>query len=441
MELAELPIGGMLSGVPMEPRILLFVIFGIAIAGEVWLERRLEGTWLSLPIVYVMLGWGLFSLPLQLGWLDPVFDSGQTAAVEYLTEMIVIVSLVGVGLSVDRLFTWRNWKPVIPLLLVTMPLCIAGVAGLGWWWLGLTPAAAILLGACLAPTDPVLARAVQVGPPGDNERNDVKFKLSVEAGLNDSLAFPFVYLAMALSTADPPNQIGQWMWSWVAVDVVWKILAGVGIGLLIGKGAAWLVFRKSGGKELELAKGHEGMIVISVLLLSYGVGELVNGYGFLSVFVAAVTAKQYELKSELHGATHRFIDQVERITLVVILIGFGGLLASGILRDLTWSAVGLVMVFLLVLRPLSGMVALLFSGLPWKGRFAVGFLGVRGIGSLYYLAYGQRQGDFDQISELWSAIAFAILASIVLHGVTAAKLLGSLDRVEHSTGRPLQGEA
>ncbi len=147
----------------MEPRILLFVIFGAAIAGSIWLERRLEGSWLSLPIVYVALGWLLFSLPLDLGWLAPAFDAEQTIAVEYVTELLVIVSLMSLGLSIDRKFSWSAWKQILPLLLVTMPICIAAIAVLGWWAMGLPVASAILLGACLSPTDPVLARAVQVG--------------------------------------------------------------------------------------------------------------------------------------------------------------------------------------------------------------------------------------------------------------------------------------
>ncbi len=209
----------------MEPRIVLFVIFGAAIGGSLWLEKRLERTWLSLPIVYVALGWLLFSMPLDLGWLAPAFDPEQTIAVEYVTELLVIVSLMSLGLSIDRPFSWGAWKQILPLLVVTMPLCIAAIAWFGWWAMGLPIASAVLLGACLAPTDPVLARAVQVGPPGESERDDVRFNLSAEAGFNDSLAFPFVYLAIALTTG------GDGMiWEWLGVDVLWRIAAGAATG-------------------------------------------------------------------------------------------------------------------------------------------------------------------------------------------------------------------
>ena len=422
----------------MEPRILLFVIFGAAIGGSIWLEKRLEGTWLSIPIVYVALGWLLFSLPLDLGWLAPAFDAEQTIAVEYVSELLVIVSLMSLGLSIDRRFSWNGWKQVAPLLLVTMPLCIGAVALMGWWAMGIPLASALLLGACLAPTDPVLARAVQVGPPGESEADDVRFNLSAEAGFNDSLAFPFVYLAIAM-TAPSEGMIMEWL----GVDVLWKIAAGVAAGWVVGSAGAKLAFRKrrrggNGAKEQVIDDGSEGLLVISALLFAYGLGEIVNGYGFLSVFVAAVTAKQEEINSSLHRKTHGFIDQIERVVMVIILIGFGGLLASGVLNSLTWPAAIVGLGFLLIVRPLAGLLGTCGSSLPAKGRMAVAFLGVRGVGSFYYLAYGQHHATFGRIPELWSAISFTVLASIILHGVTASKILagiGKRNRVKDG-GRP-----
>ncbi len=412
----------------VEPRILLFIIFGAAIAGILLFEKRLEGSWISIPMVYVGLGWLLFSLPLDLGWLAPAFDSEQTLAVEYITELIVIVSLVSLGLSIDRRFAWAGVRLVLPLLLVTMPLCIAAIALLGNWLMGLPLAGAILLGACLSPTDPVLARAVQVGPPGESDGDDVRFNLSAEAGFNDGLAFPFVYLAMAYAAGGDGD-----LWKWIGVDVVWKIAAGAGVGWCVGKAGAWFAFgrgRKPGKsrKDHDVEKGSEGLLVVAALMLAYGLGEIVNGYGFLSVFIAAVTAKQKERSSDLHKKTHGFVDQIETVILVVILIGFGGLLASGVLNSLTWQGALLGMLFLLVIRPLSGMLGMAGSGLPWKGGLAVAFLGVRGVGSFYYLSYGQHHAEFPQIPELWSVVSFTVLASIVIHGITAPRILSGIGR-------------
>lgn len=412
----------------MEPRILLFIIFGAAIAGILVFEKSLKGTWLSIPIIYVALGWLLFSMPLDLGWLAPAFNFEQTVAVEHITELIVIVSLASLGLSLDRRLSWSGWKQVLPLLLVTMPLCIAAIALLGWWLMGLSLASAILLGACLSPTDPVLATAVQVGPPGRSGRDDVRFNLSAEAGFNDGLAFPFVFLAMAFA-ADGDGDLLKW----AGVNVVWKIAAGVAVGWGVGKVCAWYAFgrqrrRKSSPEDSDVENGSEGLLVVAALLLAYGLGEIANGYGFLSVFFAAVTAKQRKIGSTLHQKTHGFVDQIECVILVVILIGFGGLLASGVLNSLTWEGALTGILFLLVIRPLAGMLGMARSGLPWKGNLAVAFLGVRGAGSFYYLSYGQHHGDFTDIPELWSAISFTVLASIVLHGMTASKILSGIGK-------------
>ena len=412
----------------MEPRILLFIIFGTAVAGVLLFEKRLEGTLFSLPMIYVGLGWLLFSMPLDLGWLAPAFDAEHTVAVEYITELIVIVSLASLGLSIDRRLSWSGWKQVLPLLLVTMPLCIAAIAVLGSWLMGLSIASAILLGACLSPTDPVLARAVQVGPPGESERDDVRFNLSAESGFNDGLAFPFVYLAMAFAAEGDGD-----MWGWFGVDVVWKIVAGIAVGWCVGKASAWFAFKRQSNNEAssedsDVENGSEGLLVISALLLAYGLGEIVNGYGFLSVFIAAVTAKQKERGSELHKKTHGFVDQIESIILVVILIGFGGLLASGVLNSLTWAGAVVGILFLLVIRPIAGLLGMARSGLPWKGAAAVAFLGVRGAGSFYYLSYGQHHAEFTQIPALWSTISFTVLLSVVLHGISASKILSKIGR-------------
>ncbi len=253
----------------------------------------------------------------------------------------------------------------------------------------------------------------------------MRFNLSAEAGFNDSLAFPFVYLAIVLSSSGDGDLL-----KWLGVDVVWKILAGVAMGWIVGRLGAKIAFKEQsgGGKEPDerVDDSSEGLLVIAALLFSYGAGELVNGYGFLSVFVAAVTAKQREVESDLHKETHGFVDQIERVVMVVILIGFGGLLASGVLNALSWPGVIVGTAFLLIIRPLSGLIAMGRSGLPFQGKLAVAFLGVRGVGSFYYLAYGQHHATFGGLAEIWSTISFTVLLSIVIHGVTAGKILNGI---------------
>ncbi len=419
----------------MDPRIFAFALFGLALMLCVGLEKRLARSILPLPVLYIAVGFVVFSLPLGLPDINPANDAIDAVGLEYITEFIVIASLAAAGIAIDRPVTWRNWRQIWPLLLFAMPLTIAAVAFLGWWALGLAPASAVLLGAALAPTDPVLARSVQVGPPGDKQRHDVRFSLTTEAGLNDGLAFPFTYLAIA---AVGMTGFGGWAIEWFAVDFVYRVIAGGVMGYLVGRFGAWYVFeRQADGPvkaddEPPAYATSEGLIVLGTLLLAYGATEIVEGYGFIAVFVAAVTARQRENASRYHIRSHHFIDQIENIVLVAVLLGFGGMLANGVLSALTWPAalIGLALIFLI--RPITGLFAEAFSPLPWPGKFAVAFLGIRGMGSIYYLAYGQNKADFGDLGMLWATVSFVILVSIVVHGITAWRLIAFVeDRDAH----------
>ena len=432
----------------MDFRIFLFVLFGLGLILAVGLERRLARSIVPMPVLYVAAGFIVFSLQDWLGMdmpqLNPTTDMFDALALEYVTEFIVIASLAGAGIAIDRPVNWKNWRQIWPLLLIAMPITIAVVAFLGWWALGLPVASAILLGAALAPTDPVLARSVQVGPPGDRERDDVRFSLTVEAGFNDGLAFPFTYLAVA---AIGMTSLGMWTVEWFAVDFVWRILAGCVVGWLIGRAGSWYVFERKadeGYAEMDADKERpdrssiplkystsEGLIVLGTLLLAYGAAEMVEGYGFLAVFVGAVTARQRENASRYHKMSHHFIDQIEKIVLVAVLIGFGGMLASGVLEPLTWpmALIGLALIF--VIRPLGGLLAEMLSGLPWTGKLAVAFLGIRGMGSIYYMAYGQTHGVVEGLDVLWATVSFTVIASIVIHGVTSGRLMDYVKQRGH----------
>ena len=421
----------------LDPRILMFVIFGLGLMLTVTFERLLARFWLSLPILYVAAGYAIWSLPVGLPHINPTVDGFDAMTLEYVTEFIVIASLMAAGIAIDRPVSWTNWRQIWPLLAVAMPLTIAAVALLGWWALGLAPASALLLGAALAPTDPVLARSVQVGPPGENKRHDVRFSLTVEAGLNDGLAFPFTHLAIA---AVGMSALGGWTLEWAALDLVWRIAAGCAVGWAVGRMGAWYVFEREADAPIEeIEKGDdgadtpkystsEGLIVLGTLLMAYGLAELAHGYGFLAVFVGAVTARQRENRSRYHKISHHFIDQIEQIVLVAVLFGFGAMLASGVLDALTWPAALVALALIFVIRPIAGLVAEYRSDLPMIGTFAVAFLGVRGMGSIYYLAYGQNHAPFDQLDVLWATASFAILLSIVVHGIVSGPALAFAER-------------
>lgn len=396
--------------------------------GTFMLPGLLRKQILSLPIIYVTFGFAVFSLPIDLPLMNPEDARFDRQLMEYITEFIVIISLAGTGLKMKRDPGWKTWSTGIYLLAIAMPLTILAVAGLGWWWVGLAPASAILLGAVLAPTDPVLAANVQVGPPQDDSSEDeVRFGLTLEAGLNDGLAFPFVYLAIAIvSATDISDAVLTWAW-W---DFGYRIIVGTVCGWAMGKSLAWL-FAKFEAKmtEREDTEIEEGFFILAATLLTYSLTEIVEGYGFLAVFVAAViSGRTSGAKVETRQQSYEAIDQVEQAVLGIFLIAFGGITATGGLADLTWEGALLGLAILLIIRPLSGMIAFIPSKLPFLERLAISYFGIRGVGSLYYLAYAHNSEYFPEIDAVWSIVNFTMLVSIFLHGLSVKPFLSYVDR-------------
>ncbi|MCC2545519.1 cation:proton antiporter [Hymenobacter sp. BT175] len=400
---------------------IALVLLGLAILGVAWLPSLLEKYPLSYPILFIGLGMAAYALPLGLPAADP-FQHPQLTT--HLSELCVIVALTGTGLKIDRPFSLGTWRTPLLLVLVLMVLTIAGLTLVGWLLAGLAIPSALLLAAALAPTDPVLAGDVQVGDPGEGREDNVRFSLTGEAGLNDGLAFPFVYLALALLSTGAD---GSRLWEWVGMDVAYRVVAGLGLGWLSGQLLAYLIFNLP--KALSLKPSAYGFVALAVTLTSYGVTELLHGYGFLAVFIAAVTLRSRERKHEYHRMMHAFTDQLERLLIVIILILFGGALFGGLLAPLTWAGAGVGMLLLLVLRPLGGMLTLMRSKrVTLAERVVISFFGIRGIGSVFYIAFALEKAMFPQARLLWAILGFTMLVSIVLHGVLATPVMNWLDR-------------
>jgi NhaP-type Na+/H+ or K+/H+ antiporter len=326
-----------------------------------------------------------------------------------------------------------------------MPLCIGVMALLGWAVIGLPVAAALLLGAVLAPTDPVLASDVQVaGPtpfdePEDevDERDEVRFSLTSEAGLNDGLAFPFVYAAiLALTLGD----VTDWGLRWVAWELLGKVVLGVVGGLAIGWLLARLAFRAP-ATSLRLAETGEPLLALAAVLLSYGVVELIGGYGFLAVFTCAMALRSAERGHDYHVHMHESIERLERLLTLVVLLLLG-MAVTTLLPELSWQS-GLVAVALvLVVRPLCAFGALRL----WRGEtrqprdvrlredLATSFFGVRGVGSVYYLAYAAGHADVPALGTLWATVATTIALSVLLHGITATPVMNRLEAAKERAG-------
>lgn len=322
---------------------VVFLVSGIALLAAVVLPSLLHKAAISAPIVLLAMGMLIGLLPTPDGLvLDPVENR---AVVEHVTEVTVLLALMGVGLALDRpldLRSWssiRRWSVTWRLLLLAMPLCIGAVALLGWGLLGLAPATALLLGAVLAPTDPVLASDIQVeGPVTEghedeiDEEDEVRFALTSEAGLNDGLAFPFVYAAILAATE---GAFASWGAGWFGWELVGKVAVGVLTGLAVGWVLAKIAFRAP-SPSLRMAEQGEPLLAFAALLLAYGTSEVLHGYGFLAVFVAAMTLRSAERGNEYHEHMHQVVERLERLMTLFVLLLLGMALTHGLLAHLDW---------------------------------------------------------------------------------------------------------
>ncbi|GAA1436799.1 cation:proton antiporter [Mycobacterium cookii] len=431
----------------------VYLILGLSLLLATVLPHVTRRVALSPPIVLVGVGLAIGLLPMA----DDVSlqPEDNRELITHVAEFTVLVSLMGVGLAIDRMLdlrswrSWRSWSSVWRMLLVAMPLTILGTMLLGWWVAGLAPAVALLLGAVLAPTDPVLASDVQVGEPltddvdrpddgdGPEEDDDIRFSLTAEAGLNDGLAFPFVHLALLLLAGGfGLAEAGTWLG--------WYLVGKIAIGLAVGLAAGWLLGRQAfhvRNEDLRLANAGEPLLAVAALLASYGAAELVGGYGFLAVFACAMRLRASDRGNAYHRAMHGVVERLERLMTLLVLLVLGMAMTRGLLEHLDWRGVVVALALVLVVRPVAGYLALAVlardeqeeGGLDRGEIAAVAFFGVRGVGSVFYLGYAVTHEQVPDEPWLWSTVAFTIIVSVILHGVTATPAMSRLDARRKAT--------
>src|SRR5829696_4131435 len=338
----------------MDPYIVVLAGFGALVLLTAWLPMVLREAPLSLPIVCVGIGAALFAIP-GLPGVTP-HPQDHLPVVERLTELAVIIALMGAGLKIDRVLGWRSWIITWRLLGLSMPLTILCLALLAHPLLGLGAATALLLAALMATTDPVLASDIEVGPPGSGEEDETRFALTSEGGLNGGLAFPFVHAAIAIALA---SQTGEpWAWKWFSVSVVWKLGAGSVVGYVVGRALGWLLFHMP--NRAKLSRTGDGFVALGITCLAYGLTEMAHGYGFLAVFVAALGIRAAERNHSYHEKLHDFIEQLERLFMMALLVVFGGaLVAGGLLQALNYEAVVFSLTAIFLVRPVIGWLSLL----------------------------------------------------------------------------------
>lgn len=389
-------------------------------------------------IIYLAVGILVGPTVLDLFHFNPL---KQSALLEALTEVAVLISLFSAGVKMPGPFSFSRWRAPVLLATVSMVITVALVAAFAYYVLGLPLGAGVLLGAILAPTDPVLATDVQIRHPGDRDR--LRFTLTCEAGMNDGSAFPFVMLGMGLLGL---HELGDFGLNWVLVDVLWATFAGIGVGVVAGAALARLGWklRREPFKH-ELLDDFLGLGLIGVV---YGLAVLLHAWGFLAVFFAAVALRQTEMK--LAKAAHDalgvpedpasadadaspepppmvsegslvFKEHLERLSEVLLILLIGGTL---FIDSWSWPAVGLALFVFMVARPLSVVAGLAGTRTPWRIRALTGWFGVRGIGSLYYLMYAIQQGLPEALAlQLIQLTLIVVTLSILLHGTSVKPLM------------------
>ncbi len=394
---------------------------------------------LSAAMLYLCMGMAIGPWGLGLLVLRPTRD---VVLLERLTEVAVLVSLFTAGMKLELPLRDRRWRIPLQLASVSMVITVGVIAAIGIGLMGMSPGAAILLGAILAPTDPVLASEVQVANAGDRDR--LRFGLTGEGGLNDGTAFPFVMLGLGLLGL---HQLGDMGWRWLAVDVLWAVAGGLGIGYalgyVVGRGILYLRVRH---KE---ALGSDEFIALGLIALTYGLALLCQTYGFLAVFAAGLALSRIErhgagqpavdapqdtdasaveqqtsesaAPATMMRAVQRFNAQLENFAEVVIVLAVGALIAVVPFRtEVLWFT---PLLFLFV-RPAAVVAGLLGTGIRGQQRRLMAWFGIRGIGSIYYLLYAIRHDISNDLAErILSLVIAVVVASIVVHGISVTPLM------------------
>jgi NhaP-type Na+/H+ or K+/H+ antiporter len=427
------------------------IIIGLLLVTMVLSSRVLKRLPLSTAMMYMAVGialgpWGwalLTPAPLQ-----------HATMLELTTEIALLFSLFAAGLKLGLPLSDRGWLLPLRLSIVSMLLTVAMITLIAVFGLGLSVGASVLLAGILAPTDPVLASDVQVEHAGDRDR--LRFCLTGEAGFNDGTAFPIVMLGLGILGL---HDIGAGGWRWVVVDVIWAtgagLLIGAALGALIGKLVLYLRSRHQ-----ESAAGFDEFLALGLIALAYGFAVSCHAYGFLAVFAAGLALQRVreqstapsrasesaqhalpclakpeasannvtdprEIRSWMMNAVQSFNSQLENICELAVVIVVGAMLNH--ITDV--SALWLIPLFFVIVRPLSIWLGLLGAPVSRDQRRLMSWFGIRGIGSLFYLMYAINHGIPAELARQLTALTLMVVAaSIVFHGISVTPLMSLYTR-------------
>jgi len=441
----------------------------MALAGILFLLIALLSAYIrNLPVttstIYLIVG--LIISPLGFGLIEiDIIESREWF--EYLTEIAVIISLFIGGLKLRLPLLNRAWYAAYALALPTMICSIAGIALVGYYFFGLHPAVAVLLGSFLAPTDPVLASTVSVEDASDKDR--MHYGLSGEAGFNDGMAFPFVIFGLLWLEND---SLGGWIGGWALHRLLWAVPAGLILGFFLGKLVGHLTVRLRSKHHDRISPND--FLALALILLAYVSAEMIYAWGFLAVFAAGLGLRQAEIKTveqnplpehdngeQDSGSSSQdetphppaeknvrtddeneiekpevavgvivseilsFGDTAERLLefLLVLIVGIA------LAVHWNWQAIPLALVFFFVIRPVFAFIFLWFTPTNMSQKMLMAWFGIRGIGSLYYLAYALNHGWNEQTKTVVDLTISTVALSIIIHGLSSQPILNYYEKL------------
>ena len=419
-----------------DPYALGLLFLGVVFcAGIAALSHQHERAF-SASIIYLLLGLAAsFGIHLLGGRrIDPIADA---ELVERVAEIALVVAIFTAGLKVERRLGWREWRSVMVLLGVVLPVTITLIAVFAVQVMGLSVGAAIVLGAALAATDPVLAGDIGIGAPGEqsDDPEEARFAVSAEAGLNDGLAFPFLLLGfVVLGGAGASTYV-----EWALTDVLYAVPVGGLVGGLAGYGLAALVvpLRHHGLFDDRF----DAFVALAAPLLIYGAAEALGAYGLLAGFAGGLAFRRYEFGHEYNRRVHDGAEMAEKFLELAVILLLGTMVTVAALDEPGLTGWLLAPVLLLVIRP--AVVLSLFARQPvtsGRERRFIAWFGVRGVAALYYVTFAVEAGVLapgEESTVVWTAFV-CVAVSIMVHGLTGTPLSR---RVDEDAGRPAQEPA
>ncbi len=414
----------------MDIYILDLLVIGILLLfvtlGSGWIARLP----LSYALIYLLAGIFLGPYGVHLIQVRP-----DAEFLERLTEMVVLISLFSCGLKMNRSLRLHLWTSPARLIGFLMPISILGIAFVGHLFLGMSWGSAVLLGAILAPTDPVLASEVQLFNPDDQD--ELRFGLTSEGGLNDAFAFPFVYFGLHWLKDDNWQ---NWFVQWAAVDLIWATAAGLVMGIAVARSVVWI--DKWSQKIRPADSLMEDFVALSIILLTYSLTELINGYGFLAVFVAGVVAQRHYHNPEKRSSQIEFTETLEKLLEIGTILLLGSLLRfEPIMQFLPQSLLVAGLLFFII-RPIGAWASTIGEHQNPIRPWLFGWFGIRGVGSIYYLTYALGKGLQDNTGEQIAWITFTtIVLSVVIHGISSTPLMNWYEKQIDKRKRRLEKAA